>query len=155
MPNPLGLEIQDLFETHVTVSDLDRAVSFYRDVLGLQVALELPERGVTFFWIGGPGKAMVGLWQGGRGPQKMNLHFAFRVPLEGVLASVDRLLEAGVTPLDFNGNATTEPVVLGWMPAAAVYFTDPDGNMLEFLSMLEENPRPDLGVLPYSEWRKK
>jgi len=155
MPKLNGIAIEDLFETHLTVSDMDRAVKFYRDVLGLPVALELPARGVTFFWIGSPGKAMLGLWQGGHGPLIMNLHFAFRVPLEGVLASVEQLREAGVVPLDFHGNPAEEPVVLAWMPAAAVYFRDPDGNMLEFLSMLKEEPRPELGVVAYSAWLKK
>lgn len=151
----LGIEIEDLFETHLTVTNLDRAITFYRDVLGLPLALELRERGVVFFWIGAPGNAMLGLWQSGSGPQKMNLHFAFRVPLPSVLASVAKLREAGVTPLDFDGNPATDPVVLAWMPAAAVYFHDPDGNLLEFLSMLQEAPKPELGVLSYKEWLEK
>jgi lactoylglutathione lyase len=29
-----------LFETHLTVSDLQRSIAFYRDILGLQLALE-------------------------------------------------------------------------------------------------------------------
>ena len=51
-----------LFETHLTVSDLGRSVAFYRDVVGLPLALELSERGAAFFWIGGAGEAMLGLW---------------------------------------------------------------------------------------------
>jgi lactoylglutathione lyase len=31
--------------------------------------------------------------------------------------------------------------VIGWMPAAAVYFEEPDGHMLEYLAMLDEAPR--------------
>jgi lactoylglutathione lyase len=31
---------------------------------------------------------------------------------------------------------TAEPSVIGWMPAAAVYFRDPDGHLLEYLPML-------------------
>jgi len=38
------------------------------------------------------------------------------------------------------------------MPAASVYFRDPDGNMLEYISMLEKEPRPELGIIPWSEW---
>jgi hypothetical protein len=38
------------------------------------------------------------------------------------------------------------------MPAAALYFRDPDGNMLEYLTMLDTDPRPELGIVPYSEW---
>ena len=46
------MNVRGLFETHLTVSDLQRSVVFYRDVVGLPVALELPERGATFHWIG-------------------------------------------------------------------------------------------------------
>ena len=57
-----------------------------------------------------------------------------------------------MTPLDFSGNPTKEPVVLGWMPAASLYFYDPDGNLLEFLSMLPDSPEPLLGVVSWSHW---
>jgi len=48
-----------------------------------------------------------------------------------------------------------DPVVLAWMPAAAVYFRDPDNNLLEFITMLPDPPRPDLGVLPWSDWLRR
>jgi lactoylglutathione lyase len=146
------IPIRDLFETHLTVSDLDRAVRFYRDALGLPLAQVFPDIRVAFFWIGAPGKSMLGLWEAG-GPQKMNLHTAFAVELEALLHSPRALRTAGITPLDFDGNPTTEPVVLGWMPAAAVYFRDPDGNLLEFLAMLEEAAAPQLGILSWSSWQ--
>jgi hypothetical protein len=41
------------------------------------------------------------------------------------------------------------------MPAAAVYFRDPDNNLLEFISMLPDAPQPDLGVLPWSDWMRR
>jgi len=41
--------------------------------------------------------------------------------------------------------------VIGWMPAAAVYFRDPDGHLLEYLAMLEGTARPALGIVPWSE----
>jgi hypothetical protein len=46
-----------------------------------------------------------------------------------------------------------EPVVFGWMPAAAVFFEDPDGNLLELVAELSAEPRPDVGYVPLSEWR--
>ena len=57
-----------LFEAHLPVSDLSRAVAFYRDVVGLEVAFELPERGAAFVWVGGPGHSMLGLWTEGQAP---------------------------------------------------------------------------------------
>lgn len=146
------IAIRDLFESHLTVSDLDRSVEFYGNVLGLPLAQVFPERRVAFFWIGSPGKSMLGLWETGTGPQRMSLHLAFEVGLVDVLASVEALRQAGIAPLDLAGAPTDQPVVLGWMPAAAVYFQDPDGNLLEFLAMLPQRPRPDLGVIPWSSW---
>ena len=61
-------EVAGLFEAHLTVSDLDRSTAFYRDVVGLPIALELPERGAAFFWVGAPGEAMLGLWSLGSAP---------------------------------------------------------------------------------------
>ncbi len=43
--------------------------------------------------------------------------------------------------------------MLSWMPAASVYFDDPDGHSLEFITMLPDRPRPELGMIPLSEWR--
>ncbi len=57
------IEIRGLFESHLTVSDLDRAVAFYWDRLRLPLARIFPERRVAFFWIGSPGRAMLGLWE--------------------------------------------------------------------------------------------
>ena len=88
---------------------------------------------------------MLGLWEVGTGPQRMSLHLAFRVDLEDLLAAVARLRAANVVPLDFDGKPTGEPVVLAWMPAASLFFRDPDGNQLEFLSMLPDDPQPETG----------
>jgi lactoylglutathione lyase len=148
MPVP----VRGLFETHLTVADVARSTEFYRDVVGLPVALDLPERNAAFHWIGGPGRAMLGLWGIGSSVNSMQLHIAFDVALDDVLGAPNRLRAAGVTPLSFFGEETSEPDVLGWMPAAAVYFEDPDGHLLEYLAMLPEAPRAAAGVVPYSAW---
>ena len=75
------IPIADLFEAHLTVSDLDRAVAFYGDLLSLRLARVFPDRKVAFFWIGAPGKAMLGLWEAGTMPIKVSLHVAFQVAL--------------------------------------------------------------------------
>jgi lactoylglutathione lyase len=133
---------------------MPRSVAFYRDVVGLPLALEVPERGAAFFWIGGRGEAMLGLWSLGSAPMALSMHIAFKASLEDVLSGCDRLRSAGVTPLSFFGDETDEPSVLGWMPAAAVYFRDPDGHLLEYLAMLDETPRPDVGIVPWTDWSK-
>jgi len=146
------IPITGLFETHLTVADLSLSMAFYGDVLGLQLAREFPERKVAFYWIGGPGKAMLGLWEVGTAPLQMKLHLAFAVDLPALLQAPARLRSAGISPRDFSGKPAEEPVVLAWMPAAAVYFYDPDGNQLEFLCMLNDRPQPALGVVTWSRW---
>jgi lactoylglutathione lyase len=145
------MNVRGLFETHLTVGDLDRSVAFYRDTVGLPLALELPERGAAFHWIGQPGRAMLGLWSIGSAPMGMRLHIAFDMALSDVLAAPDRLKAQGVQPLSFFGEPTDEPSVIGWMPAAAVYFLDPDGHMLEYIAMLDGPAKPELGIVPWSQ----
>jgi GNAT superfamily N-acetyltransferase/catechol 2,3-dioxygenase-like lactoylglutathione lyase family enzyme len=148
MPKATGL-----FEAHLTVGDLDRSVAFYRDVVGLPVALEVPERRAAFLWIGGRGDAMLGLWSLGSAPMAVSLHIALAASRRAVLGACEALRSKGVAPLSFFGDDTTEPSVIGWMPAAAVYFRDPDGHLIEYLAMLDEPPRPDRGIIPWSAWR--
>src|ERR1700761_5668386 len=69
--------IGGLWETHITVSDLNRSIRFYRDVVGLTLAHEVPERHVAFFWIGQPRQGMLGLWSTLTSPLGMKLHYAF------------------------------------------------------------------------------
>jgi hypothetical protein len=38
------------------------------------------------------------------------------------------------------------------MPAAAVYFRDPDGHLLEYIAMLSEDARPQAGVVTWRNW---
>ena len=148
-----AVPVHGLFEAHLTASDLDRSVAFYRDVVGLSVGLEVPERNAAFLWIGEPGTSMLGLWSLGDVPVGLSLHIAFAAALPDVLDACDRLRSAGITPLSFFGRETTEPSVIGWMPAAAVYFRDPDGHLLEYLAPLDGPARPQAGIQPWSRWR--
>lgn len=144
--------IDRLFEAHLIVADLEVSIAFYRDRLGLELAHVVHARRAAFFWIGARGKSMLGLWQSGAGPQKTTTHIAFAVAADDVIASPQKLQSAGVVPLDFNGRPTDEPVVLAWMPAVAVYFLDPDGHLLEYIAMLEGEPRPHDGVVSWRAW---
>jgi len=79
VPVPSGL-----YETHLTVANLETSVAFYRDIVGLELATTMADRGIAFFWVGGKKNGMLGLWQTGGGPLGMRLHFAFQTPLEQV-----------------------------------------------------------------------
>ena len=144
--------VAGLFEAHLAVREIDRSVGFYRDVVGVPLAYELPARSAAFLWIGEPGGAMLGLWSLGSAPLAFTSHLAFTATLDDVLVACQRLRELGVTPLSFHAEETNEPSVIGWMPAASVYFRDPDGHLLEYLAMLDADPRPDLGIVSWSQW---
>lgn len=145
--------VRSLFETHLAVADLGRSIAFYRDVLGLRLAHITAAREAAFFWVGSPGHAMLGLWSAGSAPQKTTTHIAFGATLEDVVAAPRALRSLGLTPLNFDDQPTDEPVVLAWMPAASVYFRDPDGHLLEYLAMLSDTPRPSGGVVPWRDWQ--
>ena len=144
--------VSGLFEAHLSVGDLRRSVAFYRDVVGLTLAHEEPDRGAAFFWIGALGESMLGLWTLGSAPIGLSLHVAFDTSLEDVMQACERLRSLGVTPLSFFAEETAEPSVIGWMPAAAVYFRDPDGHLLEYLAMIDAPPVPEAGIVPWSSW---
>jgi ribosomal protein S18 acetylase RimI-like enzyme/catechol 2,3-dioxygenase-like lactoylglutathione lyase family enzyme len=141
-----------LFEAHLLVSDVERSIEFYRDVIGLPLALTVPERAAAFFWVGGPGRAMLGLWSVGSAPVGLSQHIALEASLSDVLVACDALRSRGITPLSFFGAEAAEPSVIGWMPAAAVYFRDPDGNLIEYLVMLDEPAHAERGIIPWSLW---
>ena len=112
---------------HLTVSDLDRALSFYRDVLGFEITSRYG-RDAVFLSAGGY-HHHIGLntWAG-RGaaappPGTTGLyHFAILYPDRRALAAaVRRVLDAGV-PLE---GAADHGV------SEAVYLRDPDGNGIE------------------------
>src|SRR5438067_519511 len=129
------MRVAGLFETHLTVTDLDRSIAFYRDVVGLPFARAFPERPVAFFWIGAPGQAMLGLWKSNN-VLRLHLHIAFSMSLDDLLTAPAALRRAGVVPRGNNGEESDEPIVYCWMPAVGVFFNDPDGHSLEYLCML-------------------
>ena len=148
------ISVQGLFEAHLAVADLDKAITFYGDVVALRLGHVDWARQVAFFWTGPAGNGMLGLWGAGSAPQKLTSHTAFRVSLADVLAAPGVLRAAGVTPLDFDGRPTDEPIVFAWMPAASVFFHDPDGHLLEYIALLPHEPRPADGIVPWRVWEQ-
>ena len=148
------ISISGLYESHLTVSDLDRSIAFFRDVVGLELAHTVPNRHATFFWVGGRERSMLGLWCVHSSPVRLRLHIAFSAGLEQVRNSVMALRSKGIVPrLGGGGPEIEEPAVIPWMPAASVYFDDPDGHSLEYIALLPHPPRPDIkGRIPLSVW---
>lgn len=112
---------------HLKVSDLDRAIAFYRDVLGFELTQKYGSR-AAFLSAGGY-HHHIGLntWESAGGMQPPRgatglYHVAFVFPDRASLgAAIKRVVKAGV-PLD---GAADHGV------SEAVYLRDPDGNGIE------------------------
>lgn len=143
--------IKGLYETHVQVRDLEKATKFYTEVLGLRFAHRDETRPIVFLWIGQDKEFMLGLWETKENFQPR--HFAFRSTKEDILNHAEKFLtDKQLQPYNFLKDGSMQPMVFAWMPAVAIYFNDPDGNQLEFISILHGKAKPELGVISYNEW---
>jgi len=146
--------IKGLYETHILVENLERSIDFYKNILGLEYGHYEEKRRIAFFWVGKTKEYMLGLWEKPKN-ELAKRHFAFRCEAEDILdKSVSWLKERNLQPYNFLKNDTEKPMVFAWMPAIAIYFDDPDGNILEFIAVLEGKARPEQGVISYEEWLK-
>ena len=112
---------------HLTVSDLDRALAFYRDVLGFAVTARYG-RDAVFLSAGGYHHHLgLNTWAGRGAPPPPRgttglYHFAILFPNRGALAAaVRRVLEHGVPLEGASDHGVSE----------AIYLRDPDGNGVE------------------------
>lgn len=146
--------VDGLFETHIPVASLNASMHFYGQVLGLELGRLEEDRRVAFYWIGGRGGAMLGLWEKPR-PQVLPQHYAFRSTVAAITEEAVPFLDhRGLPHYNFLKQGTGEPMVFGWMPAVSIYFRDPDNHELEFIAMLPDPPKPEIGVVSYAYWKK-
>lgn len=147
-----------LYETHLPVTHTELARKFYAEIVGLPFAYRDPTRDIVFLWATTKEQGMVGLWgpntaYGSENGIERKYHLAFTVALDELFAAIAKLNKEGIETFDFSGSKTREPSVIGWMPSAQIYFRDPDGHTLEFISILPSAPDPSFNG-PYSEWEK-
>jgi lactoylglutathione lyase len=147
-----------LYETHLPVEDTNAASRFYQEIIGLRFAYRDPIRDIVFLWADSKEKSMLGLWgphtaYGRQNGIAQHCHVAFSLSLDELFAVIVKLKANNIETLDFDGKKTHEPSVIGWMPSAQIYFRDPDGHLLEFISILRDPPNADF-IGSYSEWKK-
>ena len=81
-------------------------------------------------------------------------HIAIALSLPELLQAGQRLNSQVITTRNFAGEVTTEPSVIGWMPSAQLYFSDPDNHAVEFIALLDDPPDPAF-IGPLSAWQKR
>lgn len=121
------------------VSDLERAVSFYGEVLGLQVAARVPQANAAFLRAtGSDNHHDLGLFGIGAGVRKKHggiglYHLGWQVDtIDELVSARDDLLTAGAYAGESSHGATK-----------SLYGADPDGNEFEIMWML---PREEWGA---------
>jgi catechol 2,3-dioxygenase len=135
----------DIGHVHLKVADIDRALTFYCDVLGFELQQRMGDQ-AAFISAGGY-HHHIGLntWESrGASPPPRGTtglyHFAIRYPSRRALADgLRRLLDAGIRPEGASDHGVSE----------AIYLSDPDGNGIELYwdRPQEDWPRaPDGGI---------
>jgi len=133
--NPIDPGV-DIGHVHLKVADLDRAIAFYRDVLGFELTQRMADQ-AAFLSAGGY-HHHIGLntWEskGGSPPPRGATglyHVAIRYPSRAALAdALKRLVEARVPISGASDHGVSE----------AIYLNDPDGNGIE---LYRDRPREE------------
>ena len=133
----------DIGHVHLKVSDIDRALAFYRDVLGFDLNVRIGDE-AAFLSAGGyhpPLGLTTGERRGGSPPPPGTTglyHVAIRYPDRATLGdALRRLRDAGIPISGATDHGVSE----------AIYLRDPDGNGIELYRdrPREEWPRADDG----------
>ena len=130
--------LHGIYEVHLPVEDIERATEFYVTRLGFEAA----DPPGFLFLTDGERRWMLGLYEAPPRERRhqRERHVSFRVDETDADGMVDWLVERGIEPIHPPSapleGPMDEPIVFGWMPAAAVFFEDPDGNLLELIAEL-------------------
>jgi catechol 2,3-dioxygenase len=143
MAEPIDPRV-DIGHVHLKVADLDRAIGFYRDVLGFELMQRMGDQ-AAFLSAGGY-HHHIGLntWEsrGGSPPATGTTglyHLAIRYPDRAGLAdALKRLVESRVPLTGASDHGVSE----------ALYLNDPDGNGIE---LYRDRPREEWPMAPDGE----
>jgi len=119
-----ALRVKGLDHVVLRVADMDRAIAFYEQVLGLHVERRLETIGLGQLRAG---TAMIDLVPGAPGEDRgRNMdHFAIRIAEMDVPALTAHLKRHGIDPGEVRRRYGAE----GY--GSSIYITDPDGNTVE------------------------
>jgi predicted enzyme related to lactoylglutathione lyase len=121
-------KIEGVGQIHISVSDIDRAVAFYGDVLGLPMLFKIDAQKMAFFDCGG-----VRLYVGVPSEPKYRANSFLYYRVGDIAAAYQRLKAAGVGFL-------SEPRLVHRTEESELWMTgfqDPDGN---YAQIMQEKP---------------
>ncbi|MDM5320073.1 VOC family protein [Bacillus altitudinis] len=151
--------IKGLYEAHLPVNDLKASIAFYEK---LELTLAHENERVAFLWIE-KGKSWLGLWKVDINDNDFpyhpsTRHVAFQITTSSIEQIKAWLVEKGIGihPM-FGFSEENQPLVLDNPPQfhAAIYFLDPDGNLLECIAPLELDTDEDYDIMTYEDWDRK
>jgi len=124
-------EIKGVAHFSIPVSDVDRSVTFYTEIVGCKFLAQRPDQGITFLDAGGVCLLLIKRPAPiNKGPLEMSdgVHHAFMLDAGEFQAAVDGLRAKSVDVFfeeDRRGGTIDGP---------RAYFRDPDGTALEFIN---------------------
>ncbi len=125
MQPPNADKIESVGQIHISVTDIDRAVAFYRDVLGLKLLFQVEGQPMAFFDCGG-----VRLYLGVPSDPKYKANSLLYYRVGDIGAAYERMKAKGVTFLGPPHLIHKTDKSGLWMAG----FQDPDGNYAQIMS---------------------
>jgi glyoxylase I family protein len=119
-----ALKVKGLDHVVLRVADMDRAIAFYEQVLGLNVERRLPEIGLVQLRAGSAMIDLVPRTEDEDEGRNMD-HFAVRIEAMDVPVLQTHLRRHGIDPGEVRRRYGAE----GY--GSSIYITDPDGNTVE------------------------
>lgn len=124
-------QIKGVAHFSIPVSDVDRSVKFYTDIVGCKFLAQRPDKGITFLDAGGVCVLLIkrpAPIANGQPEMSDGVHHAFMLDAAEYQAGVDALRGKGVEVFfeeDRRGGTIDGP---------RAYFRDPDGTVLEYIN---------------------
>ena len=127
-----ALRVKGLDHVVLRVADMDRAIAFYEEVLGLHVERRLESIGLVQLRAGGAMIDLVPRSEDEDDGRNMD-HFAVRIEEMDVPALTAHLRQHGIDPGEVRRRYGAE----GY--GSSIYITDPDGNTVELKGPPEQS----------------
>lgn len=126
------VEIKGVAHFSIPVSDVDKSIKFYTEIVGCKFLSSLSDKSITFLDAAGVCVLLIKRPAPiNKGPSEMSdgVHHAFIVPPEQYEAALDHLRANNVEIF------LTEDRPKGTIAGPRAYFRDPDGTPLEFINL--------------------